>query len=252
MSNLVLPEIKNYEDALNYLKGKPERPCGNNTRILSDGNDIKIRHWTTDIVTYKPNGDIILANGGHFSQTTKERLNNFIPNEFSIWQEKGLWRVSNRNLQISQYWAEGITLKSNGRIVGGKSEKEGDRVKNLTKKINDYAKEYVRLFINGEIPQPSGADCWYCYMVTDDGESLGDKTSSDHLNEHLKEKYYVPSILMKILKDGNRLSQFNKVTIAQIWGFIEGEPSQWQKEMIKRDLPKQISKFFKERLGIAK
>lgn len=253
MSNAQFPKIHSYEDAINYLGTKKERPCGNNTRIRKDGNSVFIRHFATDIVEYVSNGIIILDNGGYYTSTTKERLNAFIPQGFSIWQTKGVWSLSNRNLQISRNWKNGITILPDGRIENYAEENIEDKTKALTKQINNYAKKYVQEFLAGNIEKPSGGDCWYCSMKTESGDSLGDVTNNtDHLLAHLEEEYFVPSILMNICNMEGKLSQFNKSTIGIIWGYIDGEVSDWQTGILERDLKKQIVNYFKDRLEIAR
>lgn len=245
MSNISLPNIRSYLDAEKYLNGKSERPCGNNTRIRKEGKSILIRHFQTDIVEYTIDGFIILNNGGWYSSTTKERLNHFIPRDFYIWQEKGVWTLSNRNLQISCKWKNGITIPPDGSIENYAEEDIEDKTKALVKQINNYAKEYVKEFLAGNIEKPSGGDCWYCSMKTKDGESLGDKiNNSEHLLSHLEENYYVPSILMNICNEEGKLSRFNKATIGQIWGYTEGVPSDYQKKFLKRDLKKTDCELF--------
>ena len=252
MSNAQFPRIKSFEDAKKYLNGKSERPCGNNTRIIDSGSII-IRHFATNIITYEVNGKITLRNGGYFTATTKERLNNFIPNEFSIWQNKGLWTVSNRNLQITRNWKEGITLLADGNIENYEEESIEEETKKLTKKINKYAKAFVDAFIAGNIEHLSGGDCWYCLMkVEGSGQSLGDETNNtDHLLSHIEEDYFVPSLLMNIVNEGKNLSIFDKSTIGQIWGYTNGEASDWQKNLLRRNLTKLIANYMKDRLGVA-
>ena len=253
MSNSQFPNIHSYKDALEYLGIKNERPCGNNTRIRRDGNSVLIRHFATDIVEYVSNGIIILNNGGYYTSTTKERLNAFIPNEFYIWQEKGVWSLSNRNLQISHKWKNGITILPDGRISNYAENDLEEKTKTLTKQINIYAKMYVKAFVAGNIEKPSGGDCWYCAMKTENGNSLGDEfKDTGHLLSHLEENYFVPSILMNICNMEGKLSMFDKTTIGQIWGYIDGKPSDWQIGILERDLKKHIANYFKDRLEIAR
>jgi len=72
--------LKIYEARKPYIKGKykGERPLGNNRRhdrsrieLDKEGN-IVVKHWQTNIITYKPNGDIVLTCGGWSSISTAQ------------------------------------------------------------------------------------------------------------------------------------------------------------------------------------
>ena len=72
--------LKIYNARKPYIKGKykGERPLGNNrnhcrSRIeLDKEGNIRVKHWQTDIITYRPNGDITLQTGGWSSISTAQ------------------------------------------------------------------------------------------------------------------------------------------------------------------------------------
>ena len=54
----------------------------------------------------------------------------------------------------------------------------------------------------GELPAPSGGDCWCCSMKNEKGICLGDLSDNNqHLLDHMKERYYVPSLLVNAIKE---------------------------------------------------
>jgi hypothetical protein len=72
--------LKIYNARKPYIKGKykGERPLGNNRRhdrsrieLDNDGN-IRVKHWQTDIIVYKPDGSISLDCGGWSSISTAQ------------------------------------------------------------------------------------------------------------------------------------------------------------------------------------
>jgi hypothetical protein len=72
--------LKIYNARKPYIKGKckGERPLGKNRNhcrsrieLDKDGN-IRVKHWQTDIITYRPNGDITLQTGGWSSISTAQ------------------------------------------------------------------------------------------------------------------------------------------------------------------------------------
>ena len=251
--NTQLPNINSYQSALDYLNGKFERPAGHNTRIKRSITGIAIKYHATEILEYKSDGSIVLNNGGWFTSTTKLRYNHFLPNEFSVWQERGLWTITNRELNLTVGWKNGMIILPDGTFEGYAEPDHDDEVKILTKKINKYAKDFTTALLNREIEQPSGGDCWYCCMKTEEGSTLGDATKDkNHLLNHLEEDYYVPSILINII-ESHKMSQFDTWVIGNLLGYGDGkELSEWETSMLKRDLPKQIANYFKDRLDIAR
>jgi hypothetical protein len=72
--------LKIYNARKPYIKGKykGERPLGKNRRhdrsrveLDKEGN-IVVKHWQTNIITYKPNGDIVITCGGWSSISTAQ------------------------------------------------------------------------------------------------------------------------------------------------------------------------------------
>ncbi len=59
---------------------------------------ISIEHHGTAIVTYAKDGNITLDNGGWYSLTTKQRMEQFSP--FGIWSTQGEWEVHRAGLTL--------------------------------------------------------------------------------------------------------------------------------------------------------
>ena len=52
----------------------------------------------------------------------------------------------------------------------------------------------------GEVAAPGGGDCFFCLMRNKDNHPLGDAIGDDsHLVEHIREGYYVPSMLINAI-----------------------------------------------------
>ena len=97
--------INSYEDAqviLETARNKDRgKPIANNTRVVCNGtipfkdgdrDILAIRLHSTDVVTYYPNGKIMIDSGGWRTVTTKDRINQFSP--FHIWSDKQVWYAS--------------------------------------------------------------------------------------------------------------------------------------------------------------
>jgi hypothetical protein len=76
---------------LGILKSKLVK---NNTRLTEyvDGRRT-LRLHATDILTWKPDGVIVLNSGGYRTHTTKERLNAFLPLGIRVYQKNYSWYV---------------------------------------------------------------------------------------------------------------------------------------------------------------
>lgn len=67
---------KTYAEAERLLGERRERNLGNNNRLIRhDNGDITLRYWASDIVTYWPDGHIILTTDGYATVSTHARLN---------------------------------------------------------------------------------------------------------------------------------------------------------------------------------
>jgi hypothetical protein len=89
-----------YADAVRWellvkpIRGRAEecKPLGKRSKsyasIRKDDQDIVVRLYRTDIVRYKPDGTIIVNQGGHESMTTRKYLNAILPMWFGSFQGK--------------------------------------------------------------------------------------------------------------------------------------------------------------------
>ena len=83
-----------WEAAVKPIRGRKEecKPLGARNKsyasIRKDDQDIVVRLYRTDIVRYKPDGTIIVRQGGHESMTTRKYLNAILPMWFGSFQGK--------------------------------------------------------------------------------------------------------------------------------------------------------------------
>ena len=195
----------NYQNFLEQLTGryKDSRKIANNTYLMRiDSNTIGIKLHDTFVVTYKKNGSIILNSGGWKTVTTKARINDFSP----VWltQEKGEWYVNSSyswSFEGRYIFKDGMQITSKGKVIGAGI----DRTKDRQRAIN-YTNGFMAKLEAKKIPLPDGGDCWSCSMF----EKAGMR-SEDHIKSHIKEKYFVPSLLM------NACKEFGVSSIANDW-----------------------------------
>jgi hypothetical protein len=245
--------IKTYEQAKRYLGNKKERPYAHNTRILMDSlnmghNVITVTYHGNAIVDMFPDGTTSYNSCGWKTLTTKERINWFLPEGFTLWQEKSVWYIGKHWGEKRYTFADGLAIK-NGEVYNYAPENEQDVIKAKIKAIKKFVNGYVSALLSGEVESPSGGDCWYCLMVTTDGKNLGDATgNSDHIEFHIEESYFVPSLLVNAAKFKG-MSILAKDGIARLW---QGETiSAWQKDVLTRDVKSSLTAYLKHELGIA-
>lgn len=191
----------NFQELDQSLTGrnKQSRKLANNTYAARDGDDIVIRLHSTNIVTYKPDGRVVLDTGGWKTKTTRDRINQYSP--VKIHQCKSIWYVGVGHTSTHLY--EDLMWVDQGLNIHAKPiEDANDIVKAKTKlraSAKRYAKDYVDALLEGKIEEPSGGDCWSCYMKAGDGtRPLAD---ASHILSHIEDKYYVPSLVVNAITE---------------------------------------------------
>lgn len=233
--------IRSYGDC-HALAQTRKRVIDNNTRLITDDGPAKyhIKLHNTNIITYCENGDVVLNSGGWRTSTTKARMNEYSP--VSIWQASGLWTARWRG--ESYPYADGITFNTWTGKVTGQGEDPKAEVK-LRRRVLVYAENFVEALARGEVPQPSAGDCWGCCMkeVGTGKEVFG----NDHLLSHVEEKYYVPSLLVNAINEGNTSSVAKWYAQAA----MDNEPpvAYWENIALAQ-LKKVIFDYMAHRLGL--
>lgn len=171
------------------------RKLANNTYAERRGEAIAIRLHDTDVLTFNPDGSIVATTGGWKTSTTKDRINSYSP--LRIWQKSGRWFVGNNGSTIE--FQDGLTIQPDGKIIGGKPESEAEAEKKLQKRIAAYCKDLAAAL---PLPKPGAGDCFYCMMrEVETGKPLCEcNHDTSHLDAHMEEKYFVPSLVWNALE----------------------------------------------------
>jgi hypothetical protein len=208
------------------------RKLKNNTyleRVNKDGTIGVLLH-NTHVVTFSPDGKVTLNTDGWRTVTTKDRINDYLPEGWGLYQDSKVWYLyppdePTQEEKASHDWRsqwerrqarrvvfeDGLAILPDGSVTGAGSEPDPK----LLRQITNYAKGYANAFIAGKVPKPSGGDCWGClfektlhsaptpqadgepvvgFFTSDGGQRFGNMGTS-HLLSHLEERYYVPSML---------------------------------------------------------
>lgn len=235
----------NYVDAVDLLaRGRSGRKkIGNNTWLEKrEGDVLALRLHGTDVVTLCPDGQIVLDSGGWKTVTTKDRLNSLSPAR--IHSEQGIWYVTYRDRVY--VFKDGMVLHPDGTVTGA-GEDRGREEKRLRQAAAKYAKGFAQAWAEGKVPTPSARDCLYCHMrEVGTKKPLGEmspESGKDHILAHIKEKYYVPSLLWRAVELYG--APVDKWSLA---GEKEGFLS---KEMMIPRLKRYILKHVRRQLGLA-
>jgi hypothetical protein len=233
-------------EVVKELNGAMVKRLANNTFEVIYPSGIKvIRYHHTDIITFNKDKSITLNSGGWKTLTTKERINAYSP--IRIYQENKVWYVSG-NLSdkgVSHTFKDGVTVYPNGRVKGAGPDPK--KLLALNKSILKYVNGYIEALINREIPKPSGGDCWGCYMRDEKtGKGI---TGNDHLLVHMKEKYYVPSLVMNAI-EVFPVSIAAKSELGYLLGYHD-EHNDWGINLIKFQIRSSLRRYLQRQLGLA-
>lgn len=243
-------EIQTYEDARTFLAGgrdKTSRPIACNTRIETrDGDAIAVRYHATDVVTYYPDGEVVLNSGGWQTYTTKDRFNRFSP--MQVWSEgNGIWAAETG--PDSARYEDGLTMSPDGtfqdwkadRYAGRKAEQAlsngpaPETTEHLRKRVQEYAAGYEAAFKSGDVGEPGLGDCFFCAML--DVKTGLPVPHADHIYSHLDEAYYVPSLLFNAIKSAG----YQDPVFTWQW---------WQRSPGNGDVARTVRRYVYAQLGL--
>lgn len=145
---------------------------------------------------------------------------------------------------------DGITLKNGKLINGGNAEGE----LKARKRVRDFVARYIAALNKGEIPKPSGGDCWYCSMRTDKNKSLGEAVGDkDHIQDHVRHSYFVPSMIYNAMQ-ARGVGPLWYTVLNAYWkeNWELPEAKQWRDRMhFTREASRWLCRYIYARLGFS-
>ena len=196
-------DVTTYAELDAKLQGRnaQSRKLANNTYAHRRGDDIAVRLHETDVLTFRPNGTVVLDSGGWRSTTTKSRFNEFLPMPFRVWQAKGRWNVQAGDVRADYFDGMVVDLRNPDALASAglpattvAKEDKANRI--LDAKIKKFlTKDVTPENVVFALENMDG-DCWMCLMLAADGTSLGDTDPHhQHLRDHMREHYVVGAML---------------------------------------------------------
>lgn len=233
------------------ITGKPRKIANNTFRYSTTEGCNVIRLHLTDIATQLANGSVRLNTGGWKSVTTKDRINgalgDFGLGDFYVYSSKGQWFVGKRPEHVDAIpFTDGMILPDawNDPDARAEAHRQGVAAKLLKKAIRDFVNTTIT--DGGELPQPSGGDCWICMAqretTPEQGEYRGEgmKTHNGdvrHLLEHIREGYMHGTLIVNALKSGG----WNDWQIANI---------AYRPNFDRKRVRRAVAKYLQKRLGL--
>jgi len=219
-----------------------------------------ITHHDTDIITYQPDGNVIIDTDGWHTKTTKDRLNNHLPWGSRVYQKDSIWYLwqgcgacwspyqANHEQDKHLVFADGIKILPDRTIQG--AGPPADKLKKLNKAITKYTRDYISALFAGKVPKPSSGDCWFCLLKSQNGETMGEAfRDQDHLLSHFEEKYYVPSLLVRAI-ELYPTSRYAMWGLGYLWGELEHGKT-CVDDLTKRQLRSSLRRYLRRQLGLA-
>lgn len=240
----------NFQDLTSALKNRLTKKLANNTYARRiDEQTIAIQLHQTDILTFSKSGKVILNSGNWRTPTTKGRLNSYLP-EMYISQSKGQWFLHKQGDSAATYFFEDgmIVNAKTGKVNAQPYQPTNKKAKaeaKLRKDTLNFVKAYVNALFNGEVGKPGPGDCFFCQA-----ETKKPLPGNNHLLEHIREIYFVPSMLYNAAEAfPNLLSPIAKDTVARLWEKME--VSDYAVSASKRQMTACLRKYLYTQLGLA-
>jgi len=244
-----------YPEAISKLNGKSTRRLRGVATYLVQNADgtISVEYRNTPVVTFFPNGEVVLDSGGWRTATTKFRMNEYVPKGWYVYQDRYEWFISHGNFEQGTTWVyrDGCVLRPNGTVKGTTKYLPKKR-RELQKKLRKFAKEYIRELFAGNIPAPSVGDCLYCHRFIDPKTEETVVPPSDHILSHLKERYYVPSLLLRAI-EAFPVSPAAESVVSTIWNgsYDPGDDPWFGGGVVSEQLEKSLRRYLLRACGFA-
>lgn len=186
------------------------------TFATDDRMPVAVKYHDTIIAWFYNNGDVQINSGGWRTATTKGWLGEF---GVRVWSEGGTWYVHHHDARY--VFKDNMVLHADGTVSGAGTESDKVLEKKLRAQITQYAKKFSEAIADNKIEAPSAGDCFFCYMrVSESNVPLGEANQdTEHLLSHMKEKYFVPSLLWRALEVAPCANMITKQVIA---GMFQG------------------------------
>lgn len=242
-----------YTEFYNHIMGgksKQNRTIAHNTIARLEGDNIVIRYHNTDICIISPDNTKQLFTGGWYTLTTKQRLNELVT-PFTLYQEHNKWYIWDYKTGDKYIYQDGMTINPDNTVSGEGSIKDATKQDKLRNKIKKYCAAYMDKLVSGKIEKPSSGDCFYCAMTeVSSNKPLGEAINdTSHLELHMTEKYYVPSLFYNAIQDFP-VSQIALWGLSSLWGDEILDKCDWSLFILKKQGYKSLLRYMLQEFNL--
>jgi hypothetical protein len=191
-----------YATCQELLKKRDSKKLAGNTYLYKRDNVFCVKFYNTDIITIDSDSTQTLRVDGHFTKTTKDRLNEF--SFASLYQERGLWFVRQQENSDKVAFFDGIKFNMFGEILQGETSAPDAsdllaKRKFLDHKIQKYTDGFCKDALENGLGVPDLGDCLICRIYAENPERIKDH-DFEHIFSHFEEGYYTRTFVLLMLK----------------------------------------------------
>lgn len=84
----------NYQDCKDTKLRKGQKKLHTNIYLEQDGDLFHVRYYDTDVLTFQPDGVVIVSHGGFITRSTADTINAFGPEGLNVRMSKNQFFVS--------------------------------------------------------------------------------------------------------------------------------------------------------------
>jgi len=227
----------NYEEAREHLGKDRSKKITETTYIEARGmGGVALRYHNTDLLTFYSDGTVLLDSNRYKTKASKRKFNEFLPEPYQVTQSKNIWWLSpNTGFEgKTVVFTDNMIVQEDRFEVLTKPHTEKGR-KALHKQIQTYSKRFIGALLAGDVPGPTGGDCWACCMKTKEGIPMGALSGDpeEHFRKHMKENYFVPTMFTNALElaeeikpgiyAGGGKDNLTRATLSVLWGNVDPE-----------------------------
>lgn len=186
-------------------------------------NSIAVNYRGTQVVIYRANGDIKLQAGTWLTQTTKNKMNLYLPKHIIVESGKDLWIVRNKNTQKWTLFSEGMIIRSDGRMSANNDETlESIELAQQSKK---YINDYMELVKSGNLSDE--LDLAWVDVTPEENESGNIQfLPKDKVAKLIYSNRYPPSLLRRaVMMNSNKVNEYDLMENVTLLPLSQWSPS---------------------------
>jgi hypothetical protein len=149
------------------------------------------------ILTWQPDGNLVLSSCGYKTVTTKDRYARYLPQGFRVWQDRPYWYLSTPS--GTRIFHDDMEVNACGEDLHRSDEFNQLDAHDLYAQVLEYAKLYANELVAGRLTNSRAIDvCGECVRLNISPPTAleMDIAQQNHLLSHLRTKDLVPGFAL--------------------------------------------------------